>query len=170
MAMNRQYTGIERPLPAAGKSIGTLYKIYQAYKAGKSDAGAVSEGGDAPTPDAPTPDVAPTSDIVGQVDQGGVPGRGDTGLRPPAIAEPKTALPERKGLGYYAKEIGEEYLPGRYQPATRIGLVDPKLHDPAPSHIVAGLIGNYFSMGLAGRTMPYKTFGVQQAKFGAGPK
>jgi hypothetical protein len=137
MAMNRPYTGGPRPIAPAYGNIKTLMEIYQVYK------GTQSKGVDV--------------EVSGQ-GQAGLQASGAAGLDIPSKEVTPGLTPQTKGAGYYAKEMGEELMPGV------VGGVgyDPQLHDPAPAHKIAGMIGNYYSYGLAGRSFPYKTFGVNR--------
>lgn len=149
MTYTQQATGLgQRPLAGGYGSAGKLLSLYSAYKAYKG-------GG---------------KNASGSSGEAGVPGRGDPSLRStPAPGEQAGVAPTEKGFGYYAGKYAREHLlPGRYQPATRVGLVDPKLRDPSPADIVGGMVANAYTYGLAGRTTPFKTRGINQAKFGAG--
>lgn len=153
MAMNRQFGGQQRPIATGFGRIQTLMQIYSAYKgisakgSGNAQAGASASGAARVNlGETAKPQVTGTGNA-----QTGLAARGQAGIDLSAYQRP-----EAKGTGYYAKEMAKEATPGA---VGGIGY-DPQLRDPAPAHIVAGAIGNYFSYGLAGRSMPYKTFGV----------
>lgn len=156
MAMNRAYTGYRAPpakiLSFTSKAIDMAISFYG------GDAGAAVPG-KSPALSPPTPGPAGVGQHAVSAGVG--------------TAAPFAGVEPSLGATGYIKKYGEKFLPGKIQSGDKkseqkIGLVDERLHDPAPAHIMGAAVAKaaaaYFGGPLAAmvvsRSKPMRTFGI----------